>query len=257
MVEAFYGTSLTAIAVTTFALFLVFTEASFRLGRRRWHPGRESEGQVEPVLGGLIGLLGLLVAFTFSMAGARYDLRRMLLLDHANAIKVAYLRADLLSETERDQAQGVLRRYVDVQLDAFTPHHVPLAIAASRPLLAKLWSIATAAAEERPTVISSLFVQSINAVSDVQDKRIELAWHNHLPPSILGTLYVVALLTLAVMGFEGGLSGKHRPVAAPVLAVALATVVLVIIDLDRPFEGLLRNNPRPLLDLRDEIASTR
>jgi hypothetical protein len=254
MGEAFYRASLWTVSGVTLGLFLLVTEGSFRLGRWRLHPGRAEEGQVGPTLGGLIGLLGLLLAFTFGMAGARFDQRRLLLLDQANAIKTAFLRADLLPDAQRGEAQTLLRQYLDVQLDAISPAQTVAAVAASRPLLDKMWSLAVAAAAERPTVISSLFVQSVNEVISAQARRITLGWHNPLPPTILGTLYFVALLVLGVMGFEGGLSGKHRPVASLVLGVTLAAVVLVIVDLDRPLEGLLRNNLQPLIDLREQIA---
>jgi hypothetical protein len=253
LAESFYRTSLLVVGLTTLALFLLVVEGGFTIGQWRRRPEHEAEGHIGTVLGGLLGLLGLLLAFTFNMAGARYDLRRLMLLEQANAIHTAYLRADLLSEGQRLEARSLLRRYLDDQLEVFPTGNTTEAIRASQPVLTKLWSIAAEAATEKPTVIVGLFVQSINTLMDAQAKRVTLGWRNPLPPTIFGTLYLVALLALGVMGFEVGYLGKRRQTAAIVLALILAAVVLVIADLDRPFEGLLRTEPQPLLDLRDEL----
>ena len=252
MVELFYATHLSVIGLATLGLFLFATEGSFYLGRLR--AGRDDEGQVGALIGGLIGLLGLLLAFTFGMADARYEMRTNLLVDEVNVIRTAYLRTDLLPEPRQREAQQLLSEYVDLQLDAFRPGRAAQAIAASEPLLGKLWSLAAGAAEEKPTPFVSLFVQSINDVIGGQAKRLYLGWHNHLPLSIIGTLYVVSVLALGVMGFEGGVSGNHRPIASPVLAFTLAAVVLLILDLDRPLEGLLRQSPQALIDLHVQMT---
>ena len=253
MTDVFHSASYFLLGGCTLTLFVVVTELGFRIGRFGATPARTSEGQVGPTLGGLVGLLGLLLAFTFGMAGSRFDLRRQLLVDQASALKSTYLRADLLTEPLRGEAQDLLRRYVDLLIEAATPDRAAEALLVSQPMLDRLWSIGTAAAKESPTPITGLYLQSVNDVTNMQAKRATLAWHNPLPSVILGALYLVILLVLGVIGFEGGISGKHRPVASVVLGVTLAAVVLLIIDLDRPQEGLLRNSQQPLIDVRSQM----
>jgi uncharacterized membrane protein YtjA (UPF0391 family) len=253
MTDVFHRANYFLLGGVTLALFVLITEVGFRIGRLRSMPERAREGQVGPTLGGLVGLLGLLMAFTFGMAGSRFDLRRQLLVDQASAIKTAYLRADLLPEPQRGEVQDLLRRYVEVLVEATNPEKTDEALVVSQSSLDRLWSLGTAAAKESPTPITGLFLQSINDVTNIQAKRVTLAWHNPLPPVILSALYLVILLVLGVIGFEGGISGKHRPVASVVLGVTLAAVVLLIVDLDRPQEGLLRNSQQALTDLRAQM----
>jgi hypothetical protein len=254
MADVFHHANYFLLGAVTLALFVFVTEAGFRFGRWRATPERTREGQVGPTLGGLVGLLGLLLAFTFGMAGSRFDLRRQLLVEQAGLIKTAYLRADLLPEAQRGEAHDLLRRYADVLLEAATSEKSADALIASQPALDRLWSIGTAVAKESPTAISGLFLQSVNDVINMQAKRISLGWHNPLPTVILGALYVVIMLVLGVIGFEGGISGRHRPVSSVALGITLAAVVLLIVDLDRPQEGLLRNSQKPLIDLRAQMT---
>jgi hypothetical protein len=254
MAEFFYRTNLWSVGTATLLLFLCVSEGGYQLGRFRAKPRESKEGEVGPALGGLIGMLGLLLAFTFGMASARFDLRKQLLVEQANAIGTAYLRTDLLPDARRTEARALLRDYVGAQLDAVNAGRTADALARGQGVLDKLWSLATATALERPTPVSALFVQAINDVIDAQGKRVALGWQNPLPLSIIATLYLVSLLVLAVMGFEGGMAGKRRPVVTLVLGVTLAVVVLMILDLDRPQEGFLRNSQRPMLELREQFA---
>jgi len=243
-------TPLWQLLAGTLLLFLLAALSGYALGQHRQRPDRRFEGQLGPTLGGLIGLLGLLIAFTFGMASARFDLRRVLQVEQANTLGVAYLRAELIPESLRGEARDLLRQDVDVLLTADSPERTAEAITGAQRIQESLWTLAVRAVRESPTVITGLFVQAVNQIIDSQARRIELGWNNPLPPTILGTLYLVCTIVLFVMGFENGLTGGGRPVASMVMVFTLTTVVLLIVDLDRPQQGLLRNGQRPLLDVR-------
>src|SRR5262245_15814690 len=103
----------------TVGLILLTVEAGFRAGRwRRQHAEREGETPVSAIVAALLGLLAFLLAFTFGMAASRFDTRRELVLDEANAIGTTYLRAALLPEPHRKETRTLLRDYVDVRLEA-------------------------------------------------------------------------------------------------------------------------------------------
>jgi hypothetical protein len=239
----------------TFVLFALGAEGAHRLGAFQRKRGRQAEGLVGPALGGLLGLLGLLIAFTFGMASGRYDLRRSLQVETANAIGTAYLRTDLIPEGLRGEARELLRECADLQLEAATSVESESMIRRRQQLHDKLWALAVRATRENPSVITGYFLLSLNQVFDSTEQRSWMGLHNPLPPSILVTLYLVSLLVLGVMGFEDGFAGGGRPVATMVIVLTLATVVMLIVDLNRPRAGLLRDSQGTMQQLRDSMAA--
>jgi hypothetical protein len=232
----------------TIAAFLLAALAGWGFGRTR--PRSDADDGAGTEIGGLLALLGLLLAFTFGMAGSRYETRKELLLDEANAIGTAWLRADLLPEPDRTEVRDLFRAYVDARLKAAAGGSIAEGIAASERIHAELWSRAVRNAERAPNPIAALVVQSVNEVIDMHGKRVTLGWRNRVPETILVALYALAILALLLLGFEAGARGVRRPVPTVVLVVTLATVVALIVDLDRPGEGLLRVSQQAMLDLR-------
>jgi len=249
-----YNWSIWVVYAGTIALFLLVGWCSYRLGCRKREPADATEqSHLGIALGGLLGLLGLLLAFTFGMAGSRFDARKALVIEEANAIGTAYLRVDLLPESQRAEARGLLRRYVDARLLGVQPGKMEEAIATSLRLQNQLWSLATRAAQTSPSLMTGLYIQSVNEVIDIHTKRLTLAARNPIPTSILATLYFVTLLMLALIGYENGRVGVRIRLAELVMVITLATVVGLIMDLDRSAEGLLRVSQQAMLDLRDSM----
>src|SRR5215469_16174147 len=97
---------------------LLSVECGYRLGRyRRNRHEQEKETPVGTMVGATLGLLAFILAFTFGLAAARFDTRRQVLLDEANAIGTSYLRAGILPE-RGEQIRGLLRDYVGARLEA-------------------------------------------------------------------------------------------------------------------------------------------
>jgi uncharacterized membrane protein len=250
----FEGIPLIAVLLGTVAVFLLAAEAGYRFGRRTI--ARSPAGSLADLgttLGGLLGLLGLLLAFTFGMAGNRFDDRRKLVVDEANAIGTAWLRTDLVPEPMRSQARGILRDYTQTRLDAAAAEGAgprAEAIARSERLQGALWSVTAAAANAQPSVTVTLFVTAVNEVIDLHGLRLAAAMRNPIPPIIFGTLYAVSLLVLAALGYSRGLVGDRSAVATVILSVVLAVVLALILDLDRPGEGFLRVGQHAMRDVR-------
>jgi hypothetical protein len=95
----------------------------------------------------------------------------------------------------------------------------------------------------------ALFVSAVNEVIDMHGRRVAAALRNPIPPTIFGTLYAVAILVLCVTGFARGIGGDRSALATLVLAIVLAAVFALILDLDRPYEGLLKVSQQAIGDL--------
>ena len=114
--EWLYSQDITVIILVLFVLFIAVQELGFRIGRKR-SGDRKEDSQSQALEAAILTLFGLLLAFTFSMAANRYDLRRQIVVDEANAIGTAYLRARVLPIESRQRLQDLLLRYVNARLD--------------------------------------------------------------------------------------------------------------------------------------------
>ena len=249
----FDGVPLGWVFVASVAVFLLAVGGGYRVGA--WVVKRRAPGSVSDLgttLGGLLGLLGLLIAFTFGMAGDRYERRKELVVDDANAIGTAWLRADLIPEPGRSHARAILLAYARERLDFVTRQRRTVSEAVLARMDAwhrQLWDVAATAAREQPTPTTALFVSAVNEVIDVHGRRVSMGVRNPVPPVIMATLFLVSLVVLAAVGYGRGLSGDRSAVAPVVLGTVLATVLVLILDLGRPGEGFLQASQAAMADV--------
>lgn len=246
-----------AVSALTIVCVLLAIEFGFRCGRRRrLRAETEGEGPVNAIVAATLGLLAFLLAFTFSQAASFFDARRSLVLAEANAIGTTYLRTDMLPEPQRQEARGLLREYVQVRVEGFESSQAEHAIRRSEELQGQLWSRGAAVADKNPTsIMVGLFIQSLNETIDLHASRVSAGHRIRVAGSIWAGLYFITIVAMTALGYHEGLVSNHRSYATLALALAFSTVILLIADLDRPREGLLRTNQQPLLDLQKAIAS--
>jgi hypothetical protein len=163
-------------------LVLAAIEGGYRVGSYRHRQSdHEMEAPVGAMVGATLGLLAFMLAFTFGMAASRFDTRKQLVLDEANAIGTTYLRTAMLPE-RRDEIRALLRSYVDARLDVIQPGRVAEAILQSEDIQGQMWSAATAIGQQHPdSIIVGLFVQSLNEVIDLHAKRVNIGLRNRIP----------------------------------------------------------------------------
>jgi hypothetical protein len=258
--ELLYRAPMAVIAAGMLVVLLVGTEAGYRAGLRIRGKGGEGAGrELGAIHGAVLGLLGLLLAFTYSFAAGRSEARHEKVVKEANAIGTAYLRAGLLPEPARAELQGILRAYVSTRLvpDEVVrdPRRLAAAIQTSERTLGSLWpTLERDLAGRPPTVLDGLMVQSLNEVIDVHGERLAAADYR-VPPVILWLLFGVAVMAMAVTGWSAGLDGQRNMLFTGTLAVLVVAVVIVILDLDHPRSGFIRINQKPMMDLRDSLGA--
>lgn len=240
--------------VLTMLLVLLFIEAGYRLGRYRLtRSEHEKEAPVGAMVAALLGLLAFILAFTFGLAAQRFDTRRQVLLDEANAIGTTHLRAAMLPE-HGDEIRERLREYVDVRLAAVQSGEVSAGIRRSEALQNELWDAATDLSRKNPeSIVVGLFVQSLNEVIDLHAKRVTAGIRNRIPGPIWFVLFSVAGLSLGTMGYHAGLVRTTRPLAIIAVGLSFTAVIGLITDLDRPNEGILKVSQQALIDARESM----
>jgi hypothetical protein len=230
---------------------LLSVEFGYRLGKyRRSHHETEKEAPLGTMVGATLGLLAFILAFTFGLAAARFDTRRQVLLDEANAIGTAYLRAGMLPERS-GEVRRLLRDYVGARLDLVQPGKLAEGIRRSENIQQQVWTEAETVGNKNPnSIVVGLFVQSLNQMIDLHAARMQAGLRSRIPGPIWLGLFAVAALSLATMGYHAGLSGTRRSLAIVAVAVTFAVVIELIADLDRPQEGVLRVSQQALLDVQ-------
>jgi hypothetical protein len=239
-------------------LVLLSVEGGYRLGKyRRSRSEQEQEAPVGAMVGATLGLLAFILAFTFGLAAARYDTRRQVLLEEANAIGTTYLRAGMLPD-RREEIRALLRDCVDTRLEAVRSGKIAEGIRRSEHLQDQLWAQAVAVGETNPTsIVVGLFVQPLNEVIDLHAKRVTAGVRNRIPGAIWVALFAVAVLSLGAMGYHAGLAGTSRSLAVLAVAFTFSAVIGLVADLDRPQEGVLKVSQQALIDLRQSMNGPR
>lgn len=250
-------------AVPLWLIFLVSLGLIFgavELGR--WLGAREKVRKSETItmlVGAVLGLLALIMGFTFSVALSRYEARLDAVLEEANAIGTTALRARLLPEPQASTSLKLLRDYVELRLDltgkAASAAELAAAIERSNGIQESLWLEAkAAAAKDNAMVPSGLYIQTLNETIDSQEKRLT-AFRNRVPGVVFVALYGIAILAAGFTGYSGWSEAQRSRVSDYLVYFVVAAVILLIQDLDRPGAGLISVSQQPLIDLSNSMAA--
>jgi hypothetical protein len=256
---AFYLTDLWLIAGGTLLTLLVASEAGWRLGRRAHVEDEATRALVGGVAAATLGLLGLLLGFALSMAITRFDARRSVIVDEANAIGTLWLRAGLLAEPMRSELRGALRDYTAARVDFARVGNDLEKLRAARARSGRVhgvvWSVIERAAQpgSNPAIVSAL-ITAANGMIDLEELRMS-SLENYIPAPVMLLLIGVAAIALALLGWSFG-AAERRGTGSMLLLVVLVTAVLgVIMDINRPHRGMIRVGDESILRLRGNITA--
>ena len=253
------------MAALVFVILLI--AAGIGAAGRNWQDSRASarneakgeddkqEAQDGYVVSAVLGLLALLMGFTFALAVDRFETRRALVLDEANAIGAAYLRTQLLQPPHRERISKLLTEYAEnrLALSHARERELPAAIEINDRLITDLWTATSAAF---PTIkgmdFSSAYLDSMNNLIDLDASR-KAAHLVRVPTAVYGVLLVYMVMTAAVMGYV--LVGFRGRLSAVFMLVLLVLSLALIIDIDRPGVGAIREGQGPIEALLKSIKS--
>jgi hypothetical protein len=241
------------VALALFAAILVALRAGRVLGQRALERygdgGRPSLGSLETAV---FALLGLLIAFTFSGALERFDVRRGQAVDEANAIGTAWLRIDLLPAAAQPALRDAFRRYVDARIATYDAlPDIPKAraeLARSQTLQSEIWRQAVAALRSPDARASGemLMVPALNAMFDITTVRT-VATQMHPPTIVYVMLCALAIASALLAGYQAAGGRGYDRVHKLGFAAIVALTVYVILDIEYPRLGFVR------LDAIDEV----
>jgi len=216
------------------------------LGKRsvaRYGPAAiPSVGSLETAV---FALLGLIIAFSFSGALSRFDARRALVVEEANAVGTAYVRLDLVPASAQPKLKETFRKYLDARIETYRllPDIVAAkaSLARSEQLQGEIWSQAIAAvrAPGSPIAAELLVLPALNDVFNITTVRSG-ATMIHPPVIIYAMLIGLALAAALLAGYQTAGEKAYDWVHQIGFAGIVAFTVYVILDIEYPRLGFVR-----------------
>ncbi|MCZ8064022.1 hypothetical protein [Silanimonas sp.] len=225
-------------------LLFASAEAGFRWGRRQLvREGQDADKGLGVIEGAVFALLGLLIAFSFSSAGDRFETRRLLIAEEANAISTSYLRLDLLGSELSAPIRPLYRDYLEVRI-AESKHSddAPARAgsqAATEAQQARIWAAVNAALEQKgQPALAMAMLGPLNEMIDITTTR-RMAAMLHPPGIVFAALALVAMLATFLAGHARGLSGRRSPLHTVVFVLVISGTIYSIIELEYPRLGFV------------------
>lgn len=227
----------------------VVLEVAYQAGLRS--KPKEAPPQLSTVQGAMLGLLGLLLGFSFSGATGRFIDRQDIVVQEGNAIGTAYLRADLLDEPHASALRTALRAYCDARITLFedvsTERNAKVRAEMAR-LQADVWKAGVDGVRGKDPR-AAMVLPPLNEVFDLLSTRDSVV-DRHIPPIVLGLLCGCAAMSIATIGYGCGLQRRRGIATVGGFALLIAVALWVTIDFDYPRRGLIKVSDRPLVNAR-------
>ena len=248
-----------AIVLTIGMLILLEVGRRFGLRKLKTDPDALDKG-VGTMEGAVFGLLGLIIAFTFSGAASRFESRWHLVTDETNDIGTAYLRIDLLTPGDREQMKNLFRTYVDQRINTYkNAENVKVwkpFFEASMKTQGDIWKLAvrTCEAPGSNRDACKLLLPALNEMIDITTTRI-MATRLHPPKIIYFLMGILCLLASLMSGYGTALNKSRSMLHKIIFAAVMSFTIYVIIDLEYPRLGLIRVDAADsiLIDLRNSM----
>jgi len=242
----------------TALIVLVSLHAGWWLGRSaRRRSEDENEGPVSGISGAVLGLTAFMLVFTFSIVAERYDARKALVREDANAIRTTYLRSSFLPEPDQTETKVLIGQYLEsrlefVRADGAAPLD-KVRLETDR-IQRRLWQIAVSNAEkDMNSDVAALYVESLNNVFEINASRVALGVQARIPDAVWLVLYTLTVLGMIAMGYHAGVASKKWSKSTLLLALSFTMMNTVIAYLDRP--GSTHVTQQPLMDVQAFILA--
>jgi hypothetical protein len=250
------------IGLIIFISLLIATEVGQQFGRRLAKGGSVPEKRERgpaTISTAIMGLLAFMLAISLSMADGRFDTRRKLILEEANAIGTAHLRAQTIGGRHGEEIMRLLVDYTQLRLDFFAAGEDQKRLRTvheqSAIVQRQIWENASAIAALAPTPVSSILLQSLNQVIDLSTAQ-RWAFEVRVPTHVIKTLVLISLLAMGILGYYFSLSGFRHFVLSSLLCLALTAAIALIIDLDKPRSGYIQPEQSPLIWTLESIKGS-
>jgi hypothetical protein len=251
----FFDTLIKVLCIGGVMLFLL--ETGRRIGKHSMSvdPAGAHQG-LGAVEAAVFGLMGLIIALSFSGAALRFDQRRMLIIDEANAIGTAYLRVDLLPDTAQPEVRRYFRDYLETRIELYRNISDKNKVAdleqKTASLQMKIWKASVTASRQPDNISASLLLlPALNSMIDIYSTRTAIR-QIHQPNVIFIVMILMAWVCSLIAGFGMSIRKSRSWIHLTGFIIVMLVTIIVIIDLEYPRVGFIRIDALDVLlyDLR-------
>lgn len=233
------------VAAALFLMISLSLRAGWLAGRRRLAAyGEGANDGLGSAEAAIFGMMGLLLAFTFTGAASRFEQRRELIVQESNAIGTAWLRLDLLRDAPRAEARKLLRQYLERRLDAYRnvtdTQRTTTALSAVAAVQAQIWELAVRESREDKTQpLAQALLPALNEMFDIGSTRV-LATRQHTHAAIFAMLGLLVLISAFLAGFGQAKVSRQSMLHVTGFAAITTLALYLIVDLEFPRIGIIR-----------------
>lgn len=214
----------------------------------------ENETLVSVITGSVLGLLGFILAFAFSIVYTRFEARKELVRQEANAIQRVWLRSELLDQQGRFTTFDLLKKYLDVRIvaaEATNVEDVNRTVIQSECIQRELWEMGVANVKGNSLPgLSATYLQSLNDLIDIHSQRLAIGAQDRIPKGIWITLGALLLLSMITVGYFAAIKGGEHSPSNFILAIAFSLLFVLVSALDDPLHGFFTASQQPLMHVK-------
>jgi hypothetical protein len=237
------------VAMGLVAGFVVAHEIGFWLGSVTRSADEPFDRQVGLVRTSTGALVAFLIGFAFSGAASRFINRLDIIVNEANALSTAYLRADTIAEPQRGELKAALKEYTANRASLLSREgrdQIEALLAKVGGLHERMWrSAINGTRDDAP--LMAVVLPPINEVIDLHATHLAMA-RRHLPIPIMAVLLGTVAISVGMIGFGNGRVGRRFSLLDAVYGAVLAAALWMTIDLDYPGIGIIRVSNRPVVE---------
>jgi hypothetical protein len=228
------------IATILFFLMLLTIWIGYKIGLKK----TKTDNKNSEISSSLLGLLALILGFTFAMAGSRYENRKDNLIDEANCIGTALLRSDIYPDSLKNEFKKDFNAYINFRMEYYLLDNDDLKLTSSLKNAAatsdRLWNRATFFAKNKDYFIqSNMMLPALNAMFDSASKS-NMVLNSKVPETIVYLLLAFSIIISFFIGYNSGLEKKINTKFITGFCFLICIVIYITLDLDRPRRGLIK-----------------
>jgi hypothetical protein len=240
------------IEIDSWVMALVLAAAMLVAWRIGWGKGQRLTQQGRPAPSSkfndaTLALLGLLLAFSFSLALGKHDQRRQMVVTDSNSIGDFYTCASLVKPPVQQELQQLIREYVEYRLALVKTGPNEASLRKIHEMHDHMQALVGKAVDAQTPVVVPL-VNTLNEVTSSHTARLA-ASRDRLPASIVAVLFLAAVVAMVLLGMQQGASGDWHLTGMIGFVVLVSMVIWVTLDLNQPHRGLIRVSQEPLQQL--------
>ncbi len=228
------------IVIILFFLMLITIWIGYKIGVKK----TKSDNKNTEISSSLLGLLALILGFTFAMSGSRYENRKNNLIDEANSIGTAILRADIYPDSLKNEFKKDFKAYLNSRRDYYLLENDDVKLTASLKQSAaaseKLWNRAAFYAKDKDYFIqSNMMLPALNEMFDSASKS-NMVLNSKVPETIVYLMLAFSIIISFFIGYNSGLEKKINIRSITGFCFLICIVIFITLDLDRPRRGLIK-----------------